>query len=1001
MSSKAPKKSKTTPATNNKKRADRSLIITLLPFILLALSLIIETCLILSESAGKAGMLIHDIFLGLFGHAAHLGMISVMLIAFFFDDLRKKGTLRFKAILAAASTVSAAAALSLIATGGMKGATLSFADFYKSGALGESGGVFGDLIALILSKLITPTPAIIVSVLATLVLLSFTLGKSRLGLWRLFSKHRPEAAEGKKKSIKENDGGKGQTAPAVPQVESGSVDTLLTGNTATVPELPAAGNFSLDENGGSYTDFSVSDGSHTIEAVDFSDTDDKPAGTYKPADLMEEFGLKEQPQKKQDIYDDTPKPAPKPEAPRRKINVSGRGYSPFVSPLGEKEFNEGKTAAPTQTDTGRPKAYSPFSDPITSMHDNQSSSPEPSQAVMREIQEQARGLDARAEAPQVTEAPYTAPSYTAPAEPIIPTPPFVQTPPIYEEPTEDEEYDQDCIEEYEEEQTAEIPVFTPPKPIYAPTPTPPPAPKPEPTPVYDEEDDPRGFNPFGTYNKLRYPKYIKPPVELLDPPDVTVGISENEIYETQRKIVDIFQSFNIQVTLTGYSVGPTITRYEITPGAGVKFKQIANLEKDLGVHLQSDKIQGQVRIVTVPGKSVIGIEVPNSVVKKVALRSLVADPAFQNAKSKITVCLGLAISGKAVFMNIDNMPHLLVAGQTKSGKSVAINCIIMSLIYRASPDEVQLLLVDPKRVELSIYNNIPHLIMPVIDEPNRAAAALKWAVDEMDRRYEILRDAGVRTRDEYYSCRDQIPNFEYLPQIVIIIDELADLMLQAKEHVEGRINRLAAMARACGMHLVIGTQRPSVDVITGLIKANIPSQIAFSVTRAIDSTVILNVTGAEKLLGKGDMLFHEAGKDIKRVQGAFVDTPEIKRVLNFIFENNGKAVYNPEIMYALQQETDKLNKVDKKPSGDEDYATDCSDIDFELLCQAVELIIQMGGGISKNIIQRKLSIGFNRSANIFDKLEELGFISGPQGNKPRDVTVTWEQYQQWRNNHGK
>jgi S-DNA-T family DNA segregation ATPase FtsK/SpoIIIE len=271
----------------------------------------------------------------------------------------------------------------------------------------------------------------------------------------------------------------------------------------------------------------------------------------------------------------------------------------------------------------------------------------------------------------------------------------------------------------------------------------------------------------------------------------------------------------------------------------------------------------------------------------------------------------------------------------------------------------------------------------------------------MDRRYKLLNDAQVRNREEYYACKNDNPDFEYMPQIVIIIDELADLMLQAKEHVEGRINRLAAMARACGMHIVIGTQRPSTDILTGVIKANIPSQVAFKVASQIDSRVILNSIGAEKLLGRGDMLYHETGKDIVRLQGAYVDTHEIKKVLKYIMDNNGKAVYNPEIMYALQQETDKLNKVDKKAVQSDDYAVDGSDPDFELLCQAAELVIQMGGGISKNVIQRHLKIGFNRSANIFDKLEELGFISPPQGNKPRDCTVTWEQYQQWKSNNGK
>jgi S-DNA-T family DNA segregation ATPase FtsK/SpoIIIE len=270
----------------------------------------------------------------------------------------------------------------------------------------------------------------------------------------------------------------------------------------------------------------------------------------------------------------------------------------------------------------------------------------------------------------------------------------------------------------------------------------------------------------------------------------------------------------------------------------------------------------------------------------------------------------------------------------------------------------------------------------------------------MERRYQLLNEAGVRNRDEYYATRDQNPKFEYMPQIVIIIDELADLMLQVREHVEGLINRLAAMARACGMHIVIGTQRPSVDVVTGLIKANIPSHISFKVSSQTDSRVILGNVGAEKLLGRGDMLYHPTGGNQVRAQGAFVDTPEIKRILNYIIENNGKAEYDPEVMYALQQETDKLTKTDKKISSDDDYAIDSSDIDFDYLCQATELVLNLGKATT-NIIQRHLKIGFNRAANLVDKLEELGFVSAPQGSKPRDVLVDWKTYQEWRNNNAK
>ncbi len=1012
----ATKKAMGSSNTNKGNSTVKVILKALAPFIIFAVSLVLESCLVLGGDAGASGAM-RTLFLGLFGYSAHVLFIGATVLAIFFADLEKRGTLRYKCIMLASLTVLGSSLLTLL---GESGTDTTFAKIWTDGTLGQSGGLFGS-IGILLSVMLSSTLAAVVCVIAMLLVATLTLGKTKLGIWRTVFHIAEKPVAPKKNAKKETKVKKDneRRAPALPQpdVSPTRVETMLGASEPTpYPELTAG--VSTTEIGAG--EFSVSDGRHTIETVNF-DREEQTAKPFVPENLMEKLGLNQPTQVKTDIYSESSeeKPAPTP----TKINLD-HAYSPFTLP------KAAQNAEPIVygDDAGEAEAYSPFTNPVRSMkepkRDNVGAAlpvgDAATEQVWERMQKQAQGIDDESERTR-ERAPEGAPTMQnyAPVPPVhVESAEDYEIPEdnvdegeandeaaqvytsVYDDNVEDvEEEDVDDVAEdddYEYESVTESAPAQPLRPVYTP-------PVSESVPKDEDYEDDHAINPFSTYNKLRYPRFKFPSVELLDKADDSLGISENEIYETQKKLIDTLESFNISVTLAGYSKGPTITRYELNPGPGVKFKQIANLSEDISVRLQSEKLRSGIRVVTVPGKSVVGVEVPNSVVKKVALRTMIEESAFKNAKSKITACLGVDISGRSVYMNIDDMPHVLVAGQTKSGKSVAINCMIMSLIYRASPDEVQLILVDPKRVELSIYNNLPHLVMPVIDEPNKAAAALKWAVDEMDRRYKLLEEAQVRNRDEYYAYRDDNPNFEYMPQIVIIIDELADLMLQAKEHVEGRINRLAAMARACGMHLVIGTQRPSVDVVTGLIKANIPSQIAFKVALQTDSRVILGSGGAEKLLGRGDMLYHETGKDIVRLQGAFVDTPEIKRVLNYIIDNNGRAQYNPEVMYALQQETDKLNKAEKKVVQNDDYAVDGTDPDFDLLCQATELVIQMGGGISKNIIQRHLKVGFNRSANIFDKLVDLGFISQAQGNpnKPRDVLVTWEQYQQWKNNNGK
>lgn len=1042
MKAKKKKQSGSSPAKQNKRSSAKnshakSVLGAIAPFILLALALFFETCLILTDSAGQTGIAVNKVMLGLLGYASHALCISVLLIAFFFKELSKNGTLRYKALMAALLTVTLAAFNSLAAQNGMRDATLSFKAFFESGAMGESGGVIGSFLGLILSKLLTPTAATVIAAIGSAVLLTFTFGITRLGLWKTFAKTDTKRAAAKKaqpSAIRQS------KPPQVPNVSPSRIETVVSGQTQSAPALPefTSDSSALPELYGAQDtdteDFTEEDFNEINEgsfnAVDF-DEPEQPQRVYTPVDLMEQFGLSEQEKPKVDVYDETPKPTRTASTPKKK--PSGRGgvsYSPFATFKSEEEVFGSASSARKNEKTERPStenAYSPFADPFRSIEEKKTQIENENQ-IWDKIKRDAPVEAAQTDTPAAPVPSSNASTLTALSAEMSSAPFDEMTEPVsavYEEEAEEEEPEITVTPE----QIFSTPVYQAPKPA-APVASEPEliqiTPKPAQTfakpvinsafddevdvpeqedassrkPSYDEEPDPRIKNPFGIYNKLRYPRYAKPTADLLDPVDNSAGISEQEIYETQSKLHTVFENFHVDASVTGYSVGPSITRYEITPGPGVKAKQITGLGEDIALALQAENRKGDIRIVTVQGKSVMGVEVPNSVVTKVPLRSLIENKDFQNAKSKITVCVGLTVSGKPVYMNIDDMPHVLVAGQTKSGKSVAINCMIISLLYRASPDEVQLILIDPKRVELSIYNDIPHMVMPVIDDPKRAAAALKWAVTEMERRYQLLNDAKVRNRDEYYATRNQNPKFEYMPQIVIIIDELADLMLQVREHVEGLINRLAAMARACGMHIVIGTQRPSVDVVTGLIKANIPSHISFKVSSHTDSRVILGNVGAEKLLGRGDMLYHPTGGNQIRAQGAFVDTPEIKRVLNYIIEKNGKAEYDPEVMYALQNETDKLNKVDKKIQSDDDYAIDSSDIDFEYLCQATELVLNMGKATT-NVIQRHLKIGFNRAANIVEKLEELGFVSAPQGSKPRDVLVDWKTYQEWRNNNGK
>ncbi len=468
-------------------------------------------------------------------------------------------------------------------------------------------------------------------------------------------------------------------------------------------------------------------------------------------------------------------------------------------------------------------------------------------------------------------------------------------------------------------------------------------------------------------------KYTKPPLRLLGSAPAVSGDKREEMRRTAEKLISVLDDFGVKAKLVQVTQGPTVTRYEISPDTGVKLSKIVGLADDIALNLAVSTVL----VAPVPGKAAVGVEIPNNKVSPVSIREMLDSDAFKKAKSKLTFALGKDIGGKVVVGDIAKMPHLLIAGATGSGKSVCINTMIMSLLYKAKPDEVKIIMVDPKRVELGVYNGIPHLLVPVVTDPKKAAGALNWAVTEMMHRYDLFTEAGVRQLDSYNKLMDK-EGGEKIPQLVIIIDELADLMMVAAKEVEDYIVRLTQLARAAGIYLVIATQRPSVDVITGLIKANVPSRIALAVSSQIDSRTIIDKGGAEKLLGKGDMLYHPAGaRSSTRVQGAFVTDSEIESVVNFIKENSGVTHYSED----LEEE------IERHATGENGVTPDTEDDGDPLLHEAIELAVSLGK-ISTSMVQRRLGVGYSRAGRIIDQMEARGIISGANGSKPRDVLVS-------------
>lgn len=501
--------------------------------------------------------------------------------------------------------------------------------------------------------------------------------------------------------------------------------------------------------------------------------------------------------------------------------------------------------------------------------------------------------------------------------------------------------------------------------------------------------------------KAPMPVYDYPPIDLLTQgKHASVAGAEAELRESSACLLDTLDSFNIEAQIIGIVRGPSVTRFELTIPRGIKISRITALADDIALSLGA----ANVRIAPIPDKVAVGIEVPNKTVNTVFIRECIGSPAFANAKSRLSFAVGKDITGKPVIGDIAKMPHMLIAGTTGSGKSVCINSMLISLLYKSTPEEVRLIMVDPKMVELGNYNGIPHLLIPVVTDPKKAAGALNWAVGEMERRYKLFADHQVRNLVGYNDLmrsekakaeqtEDGHPEqYQVLPQIVIVIDELADLMMVAAKEVENSICRIAQKARAAGMHLVVATQRPSADVITGIMKANIPSRIAFAVASQIESRIILDTTGAEKLIGKGDMLYAPLGEGKPtRVQGCFISNEEIEAVIARIKETS-TAEYSEEILEHIEQQAEQVGN---NKGGGSSGTSDLGDDEDELIEEAIEVIMDCRQA-STSMLQRRLKLGYSRAARIIDQIEDRGIIGPSEGSKPRQILISREDWQEMK-----
>ncbi len=523
-----------------------------------------------------------------------------------------------------------------------------------------------------------------------------------------------------------------------------------------------------------------------------------------------------------------------------------------------------------------------------------------------------------------------------------------------------------------------------------------------------EEEQEQFYETINENQKAPMPAYAYPPISLLQVGKHAASRSAEtaELKESSECLVDTLKSFNISAQIIGIVRGPSVTRFELSIPRGVKIARISSLSDDIALSLGSSSV----RIAPIPDKVAVGIEVPNKTVNTVFIRECIASPAFTNAKSRLSFAVGKDITGRPVVGDIAKMPHLLIAGTTGSGKSVCINSMLISLLYKSTPEEVRLIMVDPKMVELGNYNGIPHLLIPVVTDPKKAAGALNWAVGEMERRYKLFADAQVRNLVGYNDLMrseraraekeegEDPEAYQVLPQIVIVIDELADLMMVAAKEVETAICRIAQKARAAGMHLVVATQRPSADVITGIMKANIPSRIAFAVASQIESRIILDQTGAEKLIGKGDMLYAPLGEGKHiRVQGCFITSDEIESVIAHIKETS-IAEYNEEILEHIERQAEQVDSKSGKSgrSGNSGSSIEASsEKEDEMLEEAIDVIMECRQA-STSMLQRRLKLGYARAGRIMDQIEERGIVGPSEGSKPRKILISLEEWKEMK-----
>ena len=479
--------------------------------------------------------------------------------------------------------------------------------------------------------------------------------------------------------------------------------------------------------------------------------------------------------------------------------------------------------------------------------------------------------------------------------------------------------------------------------------------------------------------------YNFPPITLLKAGRSAAGTTQSELREKEEILIRTLRDFGIEATMTGIAVGPNVTRFELAPKAGIRVSKIASLSDDLALALAATQVRIEAPI---PGKAAVGIEIPNKTTSTVFIREVLSSPAFAEGASPLTSALGKDIAGNLITFDVAKMPHLLVAGTTGSGKSVCINTILMSILYKATPEDVKLILIDPKAVEMDVYNGIPHLMIPVVTHPKKAAGTLQWACTEMDRRYDLMKNTQVRNLEAYNEYCKTHPDFKPMPRLVIVIDELADLMMVSSKEVEDCICRICAKARAAGIHLIVATQRPSADVVTGLIKANIPSRIAFAVDNGINSRIILDENGADKLLGRGDMLYKPIGANKPmRVQGCFVADGEVEAVVNYVKNNSMGADYDQGAIADIDTIAARGNKSTNASEETEETGYD------ELLVPAAECVIEAGMA-STSMLQRKLSMGYARAGRVIDQLENLGIIGPFDGSKPRQVLVTIDEFRE-------